>query len=198
MRHNFLSTPLALVSAMAIVQIAHADSFRVGDIRVEGVVRLTPANVYNILPMSSGDNIDDAAIAKAVRTLYESKNFDDVQVERVGNVLVFKVVERPVIAKIELDGNKLIPKDGVYAVDVFVDNQKYLGLLSIGFRETVTNSREHRVEVNILDFDREIYGETIRLEFLGHLRDEKKFDSLDDLITAMNQDKENAIKHYSK
>ncbi|TXJ09714.1 MAG: outer membrane protein assembly factor BamA [Acinetobacter sp.] len=122
MRHNFLSTPLALVSAMAIVQIAHADSFRVGDIRVEGVVRLTPANVYNILPMSSGDNIDDAAIAKAVRTLYESKNFDDVQVERVGNVLVFKVVERPVIAKIELDGNKLIPKDALQ------DGMKKMGL----------------------------------------------------------------------
>jgi len=110
--------------------------------------------------------------------------------DKIGRTLGFPT------ANLQVDPNKLIPKDGVYAVNVFVDNQKYLGLLSIGFRETVTNSREHRVEVNILDFNQDIYGETIRLEFLGHLRDEKKFNSLDDLITAMNQDKENAIKLY--
>ncbi|MEG0187559.1 MAG: riboflavin kinase, partial [Algoriella sp.] len=79
---------------------------------------------------------------------------------------------------------------------VFVDDKKYLGLLSIGFRETVTNSREHRVEVNILNFNQDIYGETIKLEFLGRLRDEKKFNSLDELISAMNNDKENAITRF--
>ncbi|WP_333660241.1 bifunctional riboflavin kinase/FAD synthetase [Chishuiella changwenlii] len=111
--------------------------------------------------------------------------------DKIGRTLGFPT------ANLEVDSNKLIPKDGVYAVDVFVDNKKYLGLLSIGYRETVTDSREHRVEVNILDFNKDIYGETIRLEFRGRLRDEKKFNSLDDLISAMNQDKENAIKKYS-
>ncbi|GGF06594.1 riboflavin biosynthesis protein [Chishuiella changwenlii] len=111
--------------------------------------------------------------------------------DKIGRTLGFPT------ANLEVDSNKLIPKDGVYAVDVFVDNKKYLGLLSIGYRETVTNSREHRVEVNILNFNKDIYGETIRLEFRGRLRDEKKFNSLDDLISAMNQDKENAIKKYS-
>ena len=110
--------------------------------------------------------------------------------DKIGRTLGFPT------ANLQIDPNKLIPKDGVYAVDVFVDNQKYLGLLSIGFRETVTNSREHRVEVNILDFDQTIYGKTIRLEFLERLRDEKKFNSLDELIAAMNQDKENAIRLY--
>ena len=110
--------------------------------------------------------------------------------DKIGRTLGFPT------ANLQVDPNKLIPKDGVYAVDVFVDNQKYLGLLSIGFRETVTNTREHRVEVNILDFDQTIYGETIRLEFLERLRDEKKFNSLDELIAAMNQDKENAIRLY--
>jgi len=111
--------------------------------------------------------------------------------DKIGRTLGFPT------ANLEVDSNKLIPKDGVYAVDVFVDNKKYLGLLSIGYRETVTNSREHRVEVNILNFNKDIYGEIIRLEFRGRLRDEKKFNSLDDLISAMNQDKENAIKKYS-
>lgn len=111
--------------------------------------------------------------------------------DKIGRTLGFPT------ANLEVDSNKLIPKDGVYAVDVFVDNKKYLGLLSIGYRETVTNSREHRVEVNILNFNKDIYDETIRLEFRGRLRDEKKFNSLDDLISAMNQDKENAIQKYS-
>ena len=103
--------------------------------------------------------------------------------DKIGRTLGFPT------ANLEVDPNKLIPKDGVYAVDVFVDDTKYLGLLSIGFRETVTNSREHRVEVNILNFDQDIYGKTIKLEFLGRLRDEEKFNSLDELISAMNQDK---------
>lgn len=110
--------------------------------------------------------------------------------DKIGRTLGFPT------ANLQVDPNKLIPKDGVYAVDVFVDGQKYLGLLSIGFRETITNSREHRVEVNILDFDQNIYGETIRLEFLDRLRDEKKFNSLDELILAMNHDKETAILRF--
>lgn len=110
--------------------------------------------------------------------------------DKIGRTLGFPT------ANLEVDTEKLIPKDGVYAVDVFVDEKKYLGLLSIGYRETVTNSREHRVEVNILDFDKDIYDKIIRLEFRGRLRSEKKFNSLDDLINAMNQDKENAIQQY--
>lgn len=110
--------------------------------------------------------------------------------DKIGRTLGFPT------ANLEVDPNKLIPKDGVYAVNVFVDDKKYLGLLSIGFRETVTNSREHRVEVNILNFNQDIYGETIKLEFLGRLRDEKKFNSLDELIIAMNNDKENAINRF--
>lgn len=110
--------------------------------------------------------------------------------DKIGRTLGFPT------ANLEVNPDKLIPKDGVYVVDVFVDDKKYLGLLSIGYRETVTNSREHRVEVNILEFSEDIYGKIIRLEFRGRLRDEKKFDSLDDLILAMNQDKENAIKLY--
>lgn len=110
--------------------------------------------------------------------------------DKIGRTLGFPT------ANLAIEPNKLIPKDGVYAVNVFVEDKRYLGLLSIGFRETVTNSREHRVEVNILNFDQDIYGTEIRLEFLAKLRDEKKFNSLDELISAMNQDKENALQRF--
>nr|WP_298892070.1 outer membrane protein assembly factor BamA [uncultured Acinetobacter sp.] len=122
MRHNAYFMPLALVSAMAIVQTAHAETFQVSDIRIDGLVRLTPASVYSVLPVSSGDQVDDTAIAASVRALYESGNFDDVQANRQGNVLTFKVVERPVIAKVELDGNKLIPDEAL------IEGLKKMGL----------------------------------------------------------------------
>lgn len=112
--------------------------------------------------------------------------------DKIGRTLGFPT------ANLQVESLKIIPKDGVYAVNVFVDEQKYLGLLSIGIRATVTNTREHRVEVNILDFNQEIYGKTIRLEFLDRIRDEKKFNGLDELIEAMNQDKAYAIKHFAQ
>ena len=102
MRHNPLFMPLALVSAMAVVQTVHAESFQVSDIRVEGLVRLTPASVYNQIPVSSGDQVDEDAIANAVRALYQTDNFEDVQAFQDGRLLKFVVVERPLIAKVEI------------------------------------------------------------------------------------------------
>ena len=113
MRHNPLFMPLALVSAMAIVQTANAVSFQVSDIRVEGLVRLTPASVYNLIPLNIGDQADEEEIADAVRALYDSGNFDDVQVFQDGRILKFNVIERPIIAKVDMEGNKLIPKEAL-------------------------------------------------------------------------------------
>jgi outer membrane protein insertion porin family len=69
MRHTHLLMPLAL-SAMAAVQQAYAaNEFIAQDIKVEGLVRLTPANIYSMLPINSGDRVDDPTIANAIRTL---------------------------------------------------------------------------------------------------------------------------------
>lgn len=92
-------------------------------------------------------------------------------------------------ANLELPEFKLIPKNGVYLVKVNFKNNSYKGLLSIGTRPTVINSNEKRVEVFILDFKEEIYSETLDLELIQFIRDDKKFDSLDELILQMNQDK---------
>ena len=114
MRHTHLLMPLALVSAMAAVQHVYAaDDFIAQDIRIDGLVRLTPESIYTMLPINSGDHVNDPIIANAIRTLYASGLFDDIQASQQGNVLVFKVVERPVISKLELKGNKLIPKEAL-------------------------------------------------------------------------------------
>ena len=114
MQHTHLFMPLALVSAMAVAQQVYAaDEFVVQDIKFDGLVRLTPENVYGLVPINSGDRVNDPIIANAIRSLYASGLFDDIKAIQAENTLVFQVVERPVISKIELKGNKLIPKEAL-------------------------------------------------------------------------------------
>ncbi|MEB5929697.1 outer membrane protein assembly factor BamA [Acinetobacter schindleri] len=114
MQHTHLFMPLALVSAMAVAQQVYAaDEFVVQDIKFDGLVRLTPENVYGLVPINSGDRVNDPIIANAIRSLYASGLFDDIKATQAGNTLIFQVIERPVISKIELKGNKLIPKEAL-------------------------------------------------------------------------------------
>ncbi|WP_419876770.1 outer membrane protein assembly factor BamA [Acinetobacter indicus] len=114
MQHTHLFMPLALVSAMAAVQQVYAaDEFIVRDIQIDGLVRLTPANVYGMIPVNSGDRVNDATIANAIRSLYATDLFDDIKAAQQGDTLVFQVVERPIISKVEFKGNKLIPKEAL-------------------------------------------------------------------------------------
>lgn len=102
-------------------------------------------------------------------------------------------------ANIEIDAHfKLIPRTGIYAVEVEVDGKRYFGMMSIGYNPTVTDEKQLRIEVNILDFDENIYGKKIKVYFLEYIREEKKFDSLEELITAMNSDKERTITIINK
>ncbi|WP_180134944.1 outer membrane protein assembly factor BamA [Acinetobacter sp. YH12070] len=114
MQHKHLFMPLALVSAMAVAQQVYAaDDFVVQDIRVDGLVRLTPDNVAGMIPFSAGDRVNDQIISNSIRSMFASGLFDDVKSSQVGNTLVYTVVERPVISKVELKGNKLIPKEAL-------------------------------------------------------------------------------------
>lgn len=101
-------------------------------------------------------------------------------------------------ANLEIDTYKLIPADGVYLVDVQHASQTYRGLLSIGTRPTVTQSNERRVEVYILDFDQEIYGENLSLELIYFIRPDQKFNSVEELVTQMELDKDFAQTYCQK
>lgn len=95
------------------------------------------------------------------------------------------------------DANKLIPATGIYAVKVLYQNEVYNGMLSIGYNPTF-EGKEQTIEVNILDFDKDIYGETLTLEFVQFIRHEKKFDSMEALIKAIDGDKADTIRILSK
>lgn len=90
------------------------------------------------------------------------------------------------------DPLKLVPANGVYAVYVIVNNVQYKGVLSIGTRPTFDNGARS-VEVNIFDFDRDIYGENVKLIFKNYLRSDQKFDGVDALIEQMHLDKARSL-----
>lgn len=82
---------------------------------------------------------------------------------------------------------KVIPKNGVYAVWVRFEGSFYGGMMNIGKRPTF-NGRDTVLEVHILNFDKEIYGKDIQLQFVKRIRDEKQFDGVDDLKTQLKND----------
>lgn len=95
------------------------------------------------------------------------------------------------------DPDKIIPGYGVYAVLVNVWDKTYQGMLNIGNRPTVNHNADHRtVEVNLFDFDEDIYGEHIEVVFYRKLREEQKFGSLDELRAQLAKDKTGTISYF--
>lgn len=89
---------------------------------------------------------------------------------------------------------KVVPAFGVYAVYVNIDKEQYRGMLYIGKRPTLHNGDNISLEVNIFDFDEDLYGKTLSVEFLEFVRPDQKFPNLEILIQHINQDKENVLK----
>jgi riboflavin kinase / FMN adenylyltransferase len=94
-------------------------------------------------------------------------------------------------ANVEPDSQKkLLPKDGIYFVEVILQKKKYFGMASIGVRPTFHTDGKRILEINILDFDQSIYAFDLRINFLQRLRDEWKFESVDKLVQQMHLDEE--------
>jgi len=92
---------------------------------------------------------------------------------------------------------KLIPSDGIYAVRVCHEYAKYDGMLNIGNRPTIGGDNK-TIEVNIFDFDRDIYESEITIEFVDLIRKEIKFSSLEELKKQLKSDKQSVIERLSK
>ena len=84
------------------------DEFLVNDIRIIGLQRVSTGSIFNVIPISVGDNIDLRKSKDITRSLFSTEQFDDIQIAKDGNTLIISVVERPSISLIEITGNKAI------------------------------------------------------------------------------------------
>jgi len=108
--------------------------------------------------------------------------------QRIGHTLGYPT------ANIELaEPNKLIPVYGIYAVIVTHHHRQYQGMLYIGDRPTLSNHHNKTIEVNIFDFDQQIYGDQLQIEFIKFLRKDERFDGLEALKVQLGMDKVAAL-----
>ena len=112
MRLLRILTLLSFVS-LTIPSQASFDSFEISDIRVQGLLRVTPGTVFNAMAIDIGDTATPAAIRETIRELYGTGYFKDVSISRDGDILLIKISERPAIVSIEIDGNKAVPTEAL-------------------------------------------------------------------------------------
>ncbi|NJO91441.1 MAG: riboflavin biosynthesis protein RibF [Chloroflexia bacterium] len=94
---------------------------------------------------------------------------------------------------------KLIPKDGVYAVKVEVEKKMFLGMLNIGTRPTFDDGEINRsIEVHIIDFSGNLYHQNIKLHFYKRIRDELRFESIEELVNQLAVDKSNVMNYFNR
>ena len=139
-------------------------------------------------------NISSTIIRKAIENgdmpianKYLGENFSIqgsvVKGQQLGRTIGFPT------ANIEItDTTKIIPPKGVYHVSVEVKGVKYYGMMNIGERPTVSDSGIKSIEVNIFDFDKEIYGEITTISIFEKVRDEIKFNSIEELKNQLKID----------
>ncbi|HKK88150.1 MAG TPA: bifunctional riboflavin kinase/FAD synthetase [Saprospiraceae bacterium] len=91
------------------------------------------------------------------------------------------------------DPYKLIPPEGVYAVRGELRERKWEGMMYIGRRPTLNDNQERSIEVNIFDFDEDIYYEFLKIYLIDYVRSDKRFDSLDELKAQLSSDKQKSL-----
>ena len=166
---------LSLAAATASLPItaqtaAGGDAFRVDNIRVEGLQRVSEGTVYNYLPVNIGDRLTPQRTREAIRALYDTGFFRDVELRRDGGTLVVAVLERPTIESFEIKGNKDIKTEDLskslrnvglatgktfdrsvldevkqYLTDQYFSRGKY----AVRVESTVQDLPDNRVRVNI-------------------------------------------------
>ena len=108
-----------------------------------------------------------------------------------------KQIDYPTANLLIEEDYKIIPKDGVYYIRTRIDNKLYNGMMNIGHRPTIGNKAKS-IEVNLFNFDRDIYDKIISIDVVVKIRDEKKFSSINALKAQLAKDEEHCLKLINK
>lgn len=101
-------------------------------------------------------------------------------------------------ANVAPHANSLLPRGGVYAVKIKVANKWHLGMAQIGYNITFEADRPMTIEVNILDFDQDIYGEHVSVAWYHFIRSELKFDGVEGLVEQLKQDQQDTEGYFNQ
>jgi outer membrane protein insertion porin family len=154
MRLKFAAALPALLAVPVVLAQTESGEFTVGDIRIEGLQRITEGTVYNYLPVNIGDRLDQRRVDEALRALYATGFFRDVEIRRDGGTLVIAVLERPSIESFKITGNKDIKTE---------DLEKSLRNVGLAKGKTFNQSTLDEVKRFLTDqyYSRGKYGVTV-------------------------------------
>ncbi|MGG5776317.1 bifunctional riboflavin kinase/FAD synthetase [Bacillus subtilis] len=102
-------------------------------------------------------------------------------------------------ANVGLNNSYIVPPTGVYAVKAEVNGEVYNGVCNIGYKPTFYEKRPEQpsIEVNLFDFDQEVYGAAIKIEWYKRIRSERKFNGIKELTEQIEKDKQEAVRYFS-
>jgi riboflavin kinase / FMN adenylyltransferase len=158
------------------------------------LVEIAPHTLKDITISSTKirTSLQEGAIENANELLGYRYNFTGIVIKgkQLGRTIGFKT------ANIKIDiAQKLIPANGVYIVTVKYNNTNYNAMMNIGNRPTV-NGQDRTIEVHLLNFDEEIYDETLTIFLHKKIREEQKFNGLETLKTQLQKDKQNTEQYF--
>lgn len=162
----------------------NAQNFTIADIIVDGYQRISPGIIYNLLPVGIGDEVTQDTPAQIIRELSASEYFDEIEVSREGNILVVTVLERPSVAEITIEGNKVLKTEDI------IEN---MGTADIAEGQIFTRAALEAIRQGIQDVysSRGRYGASVEIEVeeLPRNRVSIKLD--------INEGEESRIKHIN-
>lgn len=171
----------------------------------EDLLRLAPKGGFEVEKIAEEDVNEIAVSSTRIRKALETGDVETAnaflgrpysltgivtQGNKIGRTLGF-----PTANILVPESYKLIPGTGVYLATAELSNESYHALVNIGYRPTLEENGELRVEAYLFDFNREIYGSTITLHLLKRLRDDRKFASLDELSKQIHNDMVEALNY---
>jgi riboflavin kinase/FMN adenylyltransferase len=170
---------------------------------LDDLLRLGPVYGFEVVEIPEQDIHDVAVSSTRIRTallddhIEEANDFLGYPFFVTGTVVrgdqIGRQIGYPTANIVVSERYKLVPSGGIFAVRVRVEDRVYDGMGYIGTRPTI-NGLTRNIEVNIFDFNQDIYNHKIRVEFLNYIRGDMKFDSLDGLKTQIAQDKLEAMR----
>lgn len=165
---------------------------------IENLKKFSKEYNFEVIEISKQD-IDDVAISSTkIRNAIQSGEIDLANKYLTkpfllsGNVVKGKQLGKSLgypTANLHINEDyKVLPKEGVYVVKAKIDKKWYFGMMNIGHNPTVSESGQTTIETYFFDFEGDLYDKPLQIQMLKRIRDEKKFDTVESLISAMKSD----------
>lgn len=180
----------------------------------KGTMETLPFHSRDMFGSTTVSKLTDAHLDLKVSSSLIRENLKEGDVSRVKNLLgrPFKMKGTVIhgdkrgrkigfpTANIELSDDYLTPKVGVYAVRMKIHDKWFDGVCNIGYKPTFKNPDDYSltIEVHLFDFHTSIYGEEVFIEWYDRIRDEQKFSGIEELISQIQKDKDQAIDYFTK